>query len=365
MSENPSNSTQKRRNVLKKLGAGAALPIASLGDTGNDTVRLPELRNQDGVVSWTEVPKVWNTHRKRVERVAEKFKSSYGNRSGVVEVGITAAPERFGGKPGFEVEVGVDPERLQTEIPDQIDNISVRTTEKTEPPVELCKNDSYSGLPGGVLVVNGNLDGSGTTGWQAEYNGKTVMLTAQHVVPDKDTVYGDKNSLNEVQEIGTVVGRNYGPDVAAIETNRDVKAEIPTPNGTFPVGGWVTKSGISERVSDPFDGYQKMGNTTGQTFGGLGKYQIDDSYSSSTRSFGGEGVRGDASAADGDSGGPAYSVHNGEAFVTHLVTSGDPKAGRASSNSNCDNIDPYKKSIGAAAYHLNSIGYQAVGSSRQ
>lgn len=83
------------------------------------------------------------------------------------------------------------------------------------------------------------------------------------------------------------------------------------------------------------------------------------------RSFGGEGVRGDAIAAKGDSGAPAFSVHNGEAFVTHMIAAGDTKAGKLSTNSNCANNDPYKKSIGTAAYHLNNIGYQAVGSSRQ
>ncbi len=167
MSENTRSLSQTRRSVLKKLGASGALPVASLGGNGDDSVRLPELRNQEGVVSWTEVPKSWNQHRKQVERVTEKIKSSYGDRAGVVEVGITAAPERFGNKRGFEVEVTIDPGRIKTEIPDRMNGVSVRTTERNESLAELCKNDSYSGLPGGVLVVNGNLDSVGTTGWQA------------------------------------------------------------------------------------------------------------------------------------------------------------------------------------------------------
>lgn len=365
MSEKP---THTRRGVLKKVGAGAFLPLGNLARKQEETVKLPELRDHKGVVKWMEVPKVWDVQRRRAERVSSNLKQRFANDAGVVEVGLIAAPEQFGGKRGLQVEIGVNRDKLTSEIPDHVDDVPVQTVEKEEPPVPLCMNDNYSGLPGGVKIFDDN-DSSysvGSTGWKVKVNGVECMMTAAHVVSGTTNVYGDPDWTGTPQKVGEVYQRESTStlDAAAIESSRSIPNKIIGDGSTYPIGGWVTEEGISSRVSDWFDGYRKMGITTGETTGGLGKYHIDDSYHSSTPSYEGHGVRGDADAASGDSGGAAFSLHNGgEAFITHMITHGDPKAGQYSSNSNCYNVNPYKKSIGPAAYHLNGT-YEIQGSSR-
>ncbi|WP_144240095.1 chymotrypsin family serine protease [Haladaptatus cibarius] len=348
---------------MKKMGAGALFPIGSFASQQGSTEKLPELRNQDGVVKWLEVPQSWAAQKRRAEKVSNALKNRYANDEGVVEVGIVASPEKFGDKRGLQVEVGIDKSKIKTEIEDHVDNVPVQTTEKPEAPVDLCLNTNYSGLPGGVKIYDSDTSpySIGTTAWKVDWYGDCI-LTAAHTVEDTYDVYGDPTL--SPQKVGGVALTESASatDVAVLSSNRNIPNKIIGDGSTYQIGGWVTESGISSRVSDFFDGYRQMGITTGETEGGLGKYHIGDSYHSGTPSYDGHGVRGSADVAKGDSGGPAFSLHNGDAYVTHIVTQGDPKGGRYTSNSNCYDTDPFKKSIGTAAYYLNNE-YPIQGSS--
>lgn len=361
MSPKPSIS---RRSFVKRVGAVGALPLAQVSSDNGDTDRLPELKDKYGVVQWMDVPSQWNEHRQRAERVCENLRERNANSEGVIETGLIAAPETYGGKRGFEVEIGVQSDRLNVELPDHEQNVPVSTVE-TEAPAELCYNSTYNGIKGSVKVSDSQ-SSYGSTAWKVNHSGQTFMLTAHHVVDDanlNDGVYGD-GSPRSFDEIGGVYEYSSDLDIALIDTDRSIQNSIEGENNQWNIGGWVTESGISSRVTSPFDGYTAMGCTTGETNGGLGKYHIGGSYSNQIDAdFGGHGVRGNANSAPGDSGGPSFSVHNGDAYLTHLVTHGDPKAGRQSYNNNCLNENPYKKGLGTAAYHLDP-GYEVDGSSR-
>ncbi|MFC6723111.1 hypothetical protein ACFQE1_01630 [Halobium palmae] len=363
--EDHNRVTDTRRGVLKKMGAGAFLPLGGFASQSEEMVKLPELRNNEGVVKWIEVPKAWADHKRQAEKVSNELQKEYAGAEGVVEVGLVAASERYGGKRGLEVEVGVDSDVITAEITDHTNGIPVQTVQRKQATVDLCYNHSYDDLPGGVQIGN-QASGTvsvGTTAWKVEHSGEMMMLTARHVIPSTQDVYGDQSG-SSLQKVGEVDSRDSDTDMAAVESSRSIPNQIQGDGSTYDIGGWVTESGISNRVTSPIDGYRKMGSTTGETTGGLGKYHIGANYDSDVDpSYDGHGVRGSADAASGDSGGPAFSLHNGDAYVISLVTQGDPKAGQRNSNSNCRNINPYKKSIGTAAYRLNNNGYQAQGSS--
>ena len=145
-----------------------------------------------------------------------------------------------------------------------------------------------------------------------------------------------------------------------IESSRYNAPKILEQSGSEEQGGYVTENGICERASDAFDGFTKMGCTTGETVGGIGACHIEDCPNGSTSAdFHGHGVRGSADVAQGDSGGTGYSRHNGEGFVTHMMTHGcDFK-----NTNNYMNANRYDMCLGTAAYHINNRHWDVYGSS--
>jgi hypothetical protein len=363
--------------------AGVA-PFGYLAQKTDSTVNLPELRDQEGVVKWMEVPREWVDHRDAAERAREALgeRFSFDDRNalqapheerntnipefvenGVVELGLERAPETYGGKNGFQLSVTVDPDHLSVEIPDSVNGIPVVTEEREGPPVDLCLNSTYGDVSGGVKVSDGADSGKyGTTAFKVYYphSDEYYMITAAHVVNSGD-VYGDGTVFN-FEQIGSVY-HSYSQeeqDFTVFSCSRNINNTIEGDGNTYDIGGWVTEDGISSRVSSWTDGYRKSGCTTGETTDGLGKYKIGDSYHSDTPSYAGEGVRESATAAGGDSGGTGFSLHDGEAYVTHLITQGDPKS--TQSTADCNNADQYSKSMGVAVYLINSA-YNVIGSS--
>lgn len=344
-----------RRTVMKKAGMAGIVPASAATFQTSETERLPELRNHQEVVKWMEVPKEWVAHKEAALKVRKQVDERFGDAKGLVEIGVTGAPERYGGERGFEIKIGIDREKFKREVPDHVDGIPVKTTEKSSPE-PVCHHWSYNDLTGGVKASDtSGLDKWGTTGWLVSYltdSGSWVngVLTANHIVDVSDDVYGDETG-GSFQKIGTVVRRSTKGDVAVIDTDRNIINDIRGENSTYFIGGWVTEDGVASRVKDRFDGYRKMGDTTGETTGGLIDCHLDDSYSSDMPSFWGHGVRGGADTAVGDSGGPAFSLHDGDAYIIFNVGFGD--GGQQATNANCVNHDPYKESVGAAAYRIN------------
>jgi hypothetical protein len=360
MSERPADT---RRGVLKKLGAGAFLPLSSLANKQTEIEKLPDLMNQEGVVKWLEVPKQWAEQKRQAVTVCDNLAQRFSDEPGVVETGLIAAPEEYGGKRGLQVEIVVDSDQLKTEIPDHVDGVQVVTDERNEPLAPLCVNETYDNLPGGVAIWDG--DGfRGTSGWKVEYNGTDCMMTANHVA-GTDDIYGD-NDLYGLEQVGTVIARESSStlDAAAIDGDRSIPNKIIGESTTYPIGGWVHEDGICSRAGDWYDGYRKIGSTSGKSEGGIGKCHVDDSYHLDTPSFGGHGVKGGAMAARGDSGGPAFSLHDGDAYITHMITHGDPKVDSYKDTYCGESKDTWNKSLGTAGYHLNDQGYKIIGSSR-
>jgi hypothetical protein len=268
----------------------------------------------------------------------------------------------------LQIELTVDKSKLESEVPDHVEGVNIQTVERESKYEHLaCYNNTFGGgIHGGVACSSNisTIDEVGTTFCKVMDGNDPGILTASHVVSNGD-VYGNMDTSLNYQKIGTVAVTHLGVDITLIKSNSySIDKVIWTDNNNYneTLGGWVTESGISARVTNPFDGYSKMGSTTGVTTGGIGKYHIDNSYHNDTPDYDGHGVRGSANAAKGDSGGPAYSMHDGDAYVTHIVTQGDPKSGQTN-NQTCLGNYPYKKSIGTAAYWINYFYHNILGSS--
>lgn len=345
-----------RRSFVKKAGAVGVLPLSIRNKDNPKTTKIPEYKNREGVVKYMEVPKTWVQHKNAVEKVADRLSDKLRDKPGIGEVGITAAPEKFSGKRGFQVEVGVVPDEVKTELPDHSSGVPIRSFEY-EPNEPLCYNHCYSEVLGGVQIYDKSRGFGGTIGWRVGDSSGIYVITAEHVVPDGEVHQACGGFTSKIGEV-RMSNSNMDISVVEITNNMNIEAEISVDenNDKIPIGGWVAEGGIASRVSDWFDQYHAYGRTTGETSGGLDKYHIDDSYHYKTPSYNGHGVRGTANSAKGDSGGPAYDMAGGEAYLTHIVTHGDPKAGEESGN-NCDNNNEFKKAIGAATYEIDNHWY--------
>lgn len=371
MSDQPTRQID-RRGALGLLGASLVPTVGRVSDDGG-TVRLPTLASPDGVERWRHVPAAWNEHRLRAQRARRRVANRLLGTLGVVDVGLRAGSERYGGRRGFAIDVGVRDDipggngggasgaasAVAAEVPARVDGVPVETSSRADRPAALCHRHEYDAVAGGLRVGDGPNGPVGSTGWPVRHEGRRRLLSADHVF-DGEAVYGDESD-GELQRIGRVASRESSTDTAVLETNRTVDNEIRGEYDTYEIAGWVTESGIATRVTDPFDGYRTMGTVTGETTGGLGRYHVDAGYHPKLPSFDGHGVRGSAAAAPGDSGGVAFTLEDGDAYLLSLVTHGDPSAGRGTPADNCASATAYRVSLGTAAYHLDDSGYEVLG----
>jgi hypothetical protein len=179
------------------------------------------------------------------------------------------------------------------------------------------------------------------------------MITAAHT-------FGDCNFTSEdkTYQYSSQIGKAWYGDVRADYIATDASAsgvsitnKIREPDGTIrPISGFASEEEISRRVSDYFDGHTKVGVSTGKTTGGLGKKDISVDKCNDLR---GEGIRGSTTGAKGDSGGPYYSVENGDAFLLghHVFGTG----GDAGYTVDCGGSRTVmNKSVGMPCYYLSN-----------
>jgi len=319
------------------------------------------LHNGEEVVKWEKVPSSWLEHKKHVIDVRERRGEKILHKSGVKAIAVIAGTESYGGKRGLQLEVEVD-KANKDKIPDTVEGVSVKKVEPRERhDVTLpCYNESYSDLPGGAAVAKGSSTTSefGSTGITVNLDGQFGTLSAYHLKSSGD-IYGDYNG-SSWQKVGSIYAANSKMDIIVITSSRVNQPDILEQSGSEHQGGYVTESGIGSRVSDPFDGYTQMGVTTGETVGGLGAYHVSSCPGScSFATYHGHGVRGSADLAGGDSGGCGYSMHNGDAFVTHITTQSD----EYKNTNNCINANRFNRAWGTAAYHINNQHWSVVGKS--
>lgn len=332
------NSTRRttRRAFLSVTGAGI------LGLTSTKPVnarpqqkKVPKYYSGGEVVEWMRVPKSWFSHNEHAKEALNEFNNDYFNQNyNILETGLIRSRRKHGGWNGFAIEAIYHRNKQKPDLPETVSGIRVHLREGRPEARknQACKNTGdFSQYPGGVNISDNSPLSStrswGTSGYRVkDGNGNDYMVSASHIFDDCNIDIGD-NTYQESNQIGEVKDGNVGADYIVTDDsagNVNIVNEILEPDGTRRfVNGCASECEIDRRVSDAFDGYTKIGITTGKETGGLGKKNItiDDCHD-----LQGEGIRGSTNGAAGDSGGPWYSVENGDAFILahHSKSAGSP-----------------------------------------
>lgn len=357
-----------RRKFL--VAAGSVVGVGSLptkvSAAGDDTIRVPKYKKSPGkVTEWMEVPRSWHEHHKHSKNALNQFNKNHLHKQGLHETGLVAADKRYGDKRGFKIQVFVDPEKFDSSVPSEEDGIRVSVEERPDENNPLCYNiGTYNLVPGGVNMYDSSPNsGLATTGYplQDASTGEDLLLGASHPFAKCDVVSGDTTWTVD-EKIGEIERGSVGLDYVLTNYSGSFsynEIEGESGNSYTPIG-YASENEIGNRVSSLFDGYSSMGCATGRTTGGLGGKNI--TAANTCNDFNGEGVRGDADSANGDSGGPCFDIQNGgaDAELLYHVSRGTPETKKGEIYLDCidSTVDLFNKHEGPAAYAVFNRGYE-------
>jgi hypothetical protein len=337
MSDNSKHAS--RREYLKFVGTASGIygiTGTALGQSGS-SVRLPILKRGDEVVESREFPTSWWEHYQRAKkkknkllRQIEMLEKDTSNTKKQTDMMSTTSLEigdsQFGGLPGFRIHAEVRSSAVRDALTDSVDGISVRVSESPmSGPASCPGRGTFNPTTGGVEVHSDvSSDSRGSTTTEVKYNGNNRLMTAAHLWGDCSVQIGDPASVDGgTNKIGEVSTYDKGRDFVLIDNEGNPKYanEVRDYNDSFdtwtrkPVDGYVAEAGVGSLMINNTIIYQ-VGSTTGETDGyltntGLGSSDID----SSCVDFAGEGIKGDYTNAEGDSGGPVYHTEDGNAYM--------------------------------------------------
>lgn len=334
-----------RRTTLKSLGAlattsgVASVPVRSLT---SETIDYPKLISGDTVVEYISVPKDWDQQRRHAKDVLEQVRPEFQRIVGVLGTELTGTSETFGGHPGLEISVVIDPETdALTQLPDEIQGINVSTKEKqgvfttcsSETRDDNCTNNEKNDYVEGGQNVGWTQQTNGTSCCRVTYNGAEHLLTCGHAFWENCDDATSNDLTNRVAEAGTdgeKIGETAKVDVqgdwSIIDTSHGGNYyDVIDDNNNYPkVVGYVTKDTLDYWASSTDYCAEQMGRSTGHTTGQVENVNANYTFSDCT-DMRGEGVRTKANTAEGDSGGPTYMIRNGDAFLICVTCYGyDP-----------------------------------------
>jgi hypothetical protein len=353
-----------RRKLLQAVGAGSVALVAhsGVGSAGGDsTKRVPEVKAGDEVLEYMEVPEKWLQQHDKAKRVKRRFNSEWISEDGVLSTELVASDERFGGKPGFQIRMTVDPETFKREAPDEKEGVRVATERGSRDDMRPhCENDqNYDDMPGGVWIEGDSATPRGTSFCEVEYNGTYYMMTAAHLFGTTEPCDGHDIPDPADQfdrDLGYLEGYHTEYDLAicsASENGIELYDYIYGEDSQWPVKGYETESKISNRVVTTYDSYKQMGTSTGIKDGHI---RAKDRSNDECPTFNDEAVVGSCGGADGDSGGPAFSVNeDGEANLIYMHSWG--VNGDTDTYDDCGNEYVSDDTMGTAAYRINDVGY--------
>lgn len=334
-----SHNSINRRTALKTFGGVAAgvggfsyLGVAR----GGDFVEIPTVTRHGEVVETKRVPRKWYEHTKRAHRVLDNRRQALGRKRGVVTLGLSRSKEKFGGKNGSQISVGIDPESGAKEnIPNDVDGIPVTTreVENIEPENSPCHGPGNPDpMPGGVYnqYVAAPAGTSCVKVADANDSSNTYMLSAAHNFRDDGNDCSEDIIGNiiyqESGQIGRVVDYSAEMDYAVYDKSESDITFKPEIYSDLIVNGQYTKWGVDDLKSDG-DHVNKHGMVTGETEAVVSETGV--STNGLCWSLGGEGVKfSDTSdsnpgvSTNGDSGSPWYNLSGGYALMIGMHSAG-------------------------------------------
>lgn len=383
MDDTCAHETRTRTNVSRRR-ALRALGVGGVGLTGfsklasaDQKVTITITRDNDGPRRQKEVPRQWNEHRKRATRVTRRLSDQYYPKAGVESVSKIRHSKTYAGKPGFQVKIGIDSSIFDGSIPDKVDGIPVKIVEAKERGLGSCEGytSSIDPVPGGVECHEGNGTyaerGFGTTFTTVQdFGGTKWMMTAAHLFRGNDCDFDPSGEfIGQCDtDFGEVRDHDWEADWATIDpTHKSIEStsKIKTSSDTYDVVGWYTDTGIDELIITEDVTWQN-GVTTGESKGTVEANNVSNGFD--CVDFEGEGVGCSIYNAEGDSGGPVYTLNN-DSTEAELVCIYQMYVNSYLTTVSCDPEGPaggdgrrqagYLR--GVAFHHINnSYGYQIV-----
>lgn len=332
--DRPTSLGISRRRALKGSGAtilGSFSLLSEGGGRSPSTVKLPMLVSGDKVVKYLEVPADWNQHRRHATDVLRRVRDRLERVPGVVGTELGQSSQTFGGHGGLKIYALVTDEYgPKSELPSEVEGIEVAV--ERAPDVypgcsgpgssDNCTNSEDDKIIQGGEIVGWANGSYGTSTIKVNYDGSEHLLHCGHVFWS-DCTDAESGGLTDrtAQANGTKIGETVAVDVkgdwSTIDTSHggDYRYKIDD-NDTFPtIAGYVTKSTLDHWASISSDPcVRQMGTTTGKTYGKTYRTNADFTNWDCTN-MRNEGVRTKCNFGDGDSGGPTWHLHNGDAYM--------------------------------------------------
>lgn len=353
--------------MLSVLASAAGLSAVSgrVGATER-TKRVPKYLSGGEVVEWMTVPRRWHRHRDRASELLRRFNRDHlGNRPEIFTTGLTRSDRTYGDLNGFEIEVTYDANAGRPDVASEVAGLPVRQEGQKEPPAQqVCNRGDFDRYGGGINVLDYlDADVNGTAGYRVvDDNGGEYMVSAAHIFGDCGINSFDE-AYQQTEGVGAIVGGAYKKDFVVFDDsagNADIKNVIREPDGTErQIAGCASYDEISRRVSDPFDGYSKVGVGSGKEAGGIvGMDLTVDRFCESMKKT---AIKGTTNAVAGDSGAPYYSVENGDAYLLghHSVGSNISTSGFQCG----ENVTIRERSLGLPCYWVESETQYSITSS--
>ncbi len=354
--------SSRRKFISTAASAGGFAVLGSGVVRGQPPMkRVPKYIRGGEVIQWMKVPRAWLEQDDHAGKVKDQLVANLAGSEAVVAHSLVRSDRTYGGKNGFDIKIYLDRTLPTPDVPEEVSGVRVRTQEV--PPDHFvhagCYNDgNFSNYKGGMYISDNSTfpDTYGTAGYPVSKDGNDYMLTAQHVFDDCNWAEWDntcqKSDFLGYIKKGSVTGDYVATNAAASGTS--IVNKIREPDGTVrTVSGAASEKQISNRCSDPFDGYTQVGVTTGATTGGIKDKDLGTSGCNDLRD---EAFLGGADGAPGDSGGPMYSVENGDAFILgHL--SGISKKKKNMTTCGGDSVVRRDNTLGFPAYEVEGDGF--------
>lgn len=305
------NHPTGRRAILKSAGATTAtlFGVGTVSGSG-DTVEIVTERTKRGPVT-KQVPRAWYEYEQAVDRALERAEQQYSDQSGLKSIHLVPSSQSRGGMRVSQIEFAVRFNSRTADVPDAIEGIPVNTTTVRRDIPTSCR--SFDGavdqIDGGRQVSGDN--GVGTAACRVFYDGKTCLLTANHLFDSCESNNGDGADQGG-EDIGNIIGYDAAYDWAVIEdtTSKTFTDYIENPenysqlpSGDLEVAGYFTYNGTKYLMDNALPIW-KQGITTNQQIGHI--YRMNYSTSFGCVNFS-DGIYSSCDTADGDSGGPTYA----------------------------------------------------------
>lgn len=365
-SQNSANeSTWNRREYLGAVGGSVAgiSALASLqgvakGAGGSsDRVTIPIIKKGDTVVKEKEVPRKWFNHVQNARQAKQATVNQYKSHPGVVSVSRVRSKHRYGGRDGFNIQVGVRPDRARPELPDQVNDIPVKVVEESRFTPTACEvTDKVTPVPGGV-EINPDQGGFGTTGIKVEQGGSYFMLTAAHLWDNQcsESIRGEACDIEDGSYFGSVDEFDREADYALVTPvgyNADdyIREDDGFAIAQYPVGGYYTSSGVDTLITDGKSA-RSMGIVSGETSGTVEENGTWQGWDCVNFEYYGVGI--DVHTIDGDSGGPVYRIEGDYAIMVTINQYGDATGTWSGTCNGASSLDDNTFARGTGFYHLH------------